>query len=63
MQIGIYHFDGDPDELIAAYERLSASISVAGSAVQVCTRRDGGLPQPRVSGDAVHDARTHGSRL
>ena len=43
MHLGIYHFDGDPDELMAAYERLSASISADGSALHVCTRRDGGI--------------------
>ena len=43
MYLGIYRFDGDPDTLLAAYDRLAASIPLDGSVVHVCVRRDDGI--------------------
>jgi hypothetical protein len=43
VHLGIYRFDGDPDELLAAYERLSAAVPAATSDVHVCARRDDGI--------------------
>ena len=90
MHLGIYEFDGDPAELLAAYDALMSATPSSSSEWHLCAVRpdgiviydtcpteeafrgfstspeflgavrDAGLPEPRVSGQAVHVAR--GSR-
>ena len=43
MFLGAYHFDGDPDELVPAYERLMAGFPVESFELHVAVVRDGGL--------------------
>ena len=43
MFLGAYNFDGDPEVLIPAYERLVASMPPGVVSLQVCVRREGGL--------------------
>ena len=87
MHLGIYEFDGTPDDLIPAYDRLMKSIPEGNTAWHLCAvRADGitiydtcpsqavfesfstspgfqaaiaaaGLPEPRITGRAVHAAR------
>lgn len=42
MHLGIYRFDGDPDDLLAAYDRLAASMPVQ-SDFHLCVRRADGI--------------------
>jgi len=43
MFLGEYHFDGDPEALIPAYERLVASMPPGTIHVHMCVRHDAGL--------------------
>jgi hypothetical protein len=43
MFLGSYHFDGDADALIPAYERLVASLPSDNFELHVCVRTDAGL--------------------
>jgi hypothetical protein len=43
MFLGSYAFDGDPAELLPAYERMLAQIPVGDIALHVCVVRDHGL--------------------
>jgi hypothetical protein len=43
MHLGIYRFDGDPDELLAAYERVTTTMSADNSALHICVRRSDGI--------------------
>ena len=41
--LGAYEFDGDPDELIAGYDRLAAQLPEGLILLQTVIRRDGGI--------------------
>ena len=41
--LGSYEFDGDPDELIAGYDRLTAQFPEDVILLQTVIRRDGGI--------------------
>ena len=43
MFLGAYDFDGDPGDLLPAYERLAAAIPGDASELHVCIVRDEGL--------------------
>ena len=43
MFLGSYKFDGDPDELVSAYERLVSSIPAEAFEVHLCVVRENGL--------------------
>jgi hypothetical protein len=43
MFLGAYHFDGPPDELIPAYERLLAGFPPDSLELHICVVREGGL--------------------
>jgi hypothetical protein len=43
MYMGSYRFDGDPDQLVARYDRLMAAFPPDLLLVHVCVRRDDGL--------------------
>jgi hypothetical protein len=43
MFLGAYHFDGDPAELLAAYERLAADFPPDKLDLHLCVVRDRGL--------------------
>jgi hypothetical protein len=43
VYIGIYRFDGEPDELLAAYDRLVAMVPLDGSAFHLCVPDEGGI--------------------
>ena len=43
MYLGAYHFDGDPDALLPAYQRLMARFPVESLDAHICVVRDGGL--------------------
>ena len=56
LYLGAYHFDGRPDELLPAYERLLANFPLATLDVHVCVERDGGLTIfDSCPSKAVHD--------
>lgn len=87
MYLGVYEFDGEPAELLAAYDRMMSATANSTLAWHLCAVRPGGivvydtcpdeatfrrfstgpeflgavraagLPEPRVSGQAVHAAR------
>jgi hypothetical protein len=42
VHLGIYRFYGDPDELVAAYDRLAAAMPVS-SDFHLCVRRAEGI--------------------
>ena len=60
MFLGTYRFDGDPDALVAAYDRLAPAIPLDGSAVHVCVRRPDGIT---ISGEDVDAARVRGNPI
>jgi len=39
----MYEFEGDPDELVAAYDRLMEFVPSDGLPFHACVRRDGGI--------------------
>jgi hypothetical protein len=43
MFLGRYDFDGDPDELLRAYDRFLAAVGLDGVWFHICIRRDGGI--------------------
>jgi hypothetical protein len=43
MFLGSYHFDGDPADLRAGYERLMGGIPPESTQLHVCVERDGGI--------------------
>jgi len=43
MFLGSYHFDGELDVLVPAYQRLLAGYPPDSIELHVCVRRDGGL--------------------
>ena len=43
MHLGIYRFDGDPDELLTAYERLMETIPPGNVGVHLCAVRPDGI--------------------
>lgn len=43
MFLGAYHFDGDPVELLAGYERLMRGFPPEAITLHVCVRRDTGI--------------------
>ena len=43
MFLGAYEFDGDPDELLAAYQRLMASYPPEALLLHACTVRADGI--------------------
>ncbi len=43
MYLGIYEFDGDPAELLDAYDALMASTPTSSIAWHVCAARPGGI--------------------
>jgi hypothetical protein len=43
MFLGRYDFDGDPDTLLEAYDRMMASMPAEAIGFQICIRRDGGI--------------------
>lgn len=43
MFLGQYDFDGDPDHLVTAYDRLMTNIPTASVFFHTCIRRDGGI--------------------
>jgi hypothetical protein len=43
MVLGGYHFDGEPDDLVPAYERLMAGFRPESLDLHVAVVRDGGL--------------------
>jgi len=43
MFLGAYEFDGDTDEMLAAYARLMAGFPPGASDLHVCVVRDGGI--------------------
>jgi len=43
MHLATYRFDGDPDELLAGYDRMFAGFPVDALLVHLCVRRDDGI--------------------
>jgi len=43
MFLGVYRFEGNPDELLAGYERMMASVPADALHLQVCVRDGNGL--------------------
>jgi hypothetical protein len=43
MHLGIYEIDGDPDELLPAYDRLMAGMPDGQVFFHACVVRDGGI--------------------
>ena len=43
MYLGTYRFDGDPDELLAAYDRMMAGFPTDALLVHLCVRRRDGI--------------------
>lgn len=43
MHFGIYTYDGDPDGLLAAYDRLMAGMPEEGVTFHACAVREGGI--------------------
>ncbi len=43
MFLGRYDFDGDPDALLTAYDRMMAVMPADGIGFHICIRRDGGI--------------------
>ena len=43
MYLGAYHFDGEPDTLLAAYDRLMASYPPGSITLHVCVERREGI--------------------
>lgn len=43
MYLGIYDFEGDPDELLAGYERMMGSLPTGMIIFHACVVRDGGI--------------------
>ena len=43
MYLGIYDFDGDPDELLAGYDRMMGSFPGSMIIFHACVVRDGGI--------------------
>jgi hypothetical protein len=41
--LGAYHFDGEPDELLAAYGRLMRSVPAGATDLHVCVERVDGI--------------------
>ncbi len=43
MFLGSYTFDGDPNTLVAGYERLNTTFPTGQHDVRICVIRDGGI--------------------
>jgi len=43
MFLGRYDFDGDPDALLKAYDRMMAAMPAEAISFHICVRRDGGI--------------------
>jgi hypothetical protein len=43
MFLGSYRYDGDPDELLRAYDRLMSGMPVEQLTFHMCIRRDDGI--------------------
>lgn len=43
MYLGVYHFEGDKASLVAAYDRLFASIPLDGLLIHLCVEHERGL--------------------
>lgn len=43
MYLGKYEFEGDPDELVGAYDRLMTGIPPESIGFHICVRRDDGI--------------------
>ena len=43
MHLGVYEIDGDPDELLAAYDRLMAGMPAGQVDFHACAVREGGI--------------------
>ena len=48
--LGAVYFDGDPGELLPAYQRMLEKFGLEALDVHLCITTDAGLPVPRVSG-------------
>lgn len=54
--LGAYHFDGEPDDLLAAYDRLLESFPLERLDLHLCVVRDEGLTVfDACPSKAVHD--------
>jgi hypothetical protein len=43
MYLGKYEFDGDPDELVAAYDRLMLGVPQESIGFHICVKREDGM--------------------
>jgi len=43
MFLGVYDYEGDPEELLGAYDRFLAAVGLDGISFHICIRRDGGI--------------------
>jgi hypothetical protein len=43
MHLGIYEFNGDPEQLLPAYDRLMAAMPSGNTAWHLCVVREGGI--------------------
>ena len=43
LYLGVTHFDGDPDDLLAGYHRMLERFPPESLALHLCITRDGGL--------------------
>jgi hypothetical protein len=43
MYLGVYEFDGDPDVLLAGYERLAQQFPLDTLDIHLCVRREDGI--------------------
>jgi hypothetical protein len=43
MFMGMYEFQGDPDELLVAYDRMMAGLPTDGLSFHACVRREAGI--------------------
>ncbi len=43
MFLGRYDFNGDPDTLLMAYDRMMAAMPADGIGFHICIRREGGI--------------------
>jgi len=43
MYLGRYDYEGDPDDLVAAYDTLMTQIPPKAISFHICIRRDGGI--------------------
>lgn len=61
MYLGAYEFEGDPDELLAAYERMMTMVPPGASDLHVCLRGEVGITVlDSCPSEAVFDAFSSG---